>query len=218
VYPAVDPEMTYRRLIARDGVPLSPDELEREDRAYRRRYEAWRRSLAREDEDDRAARRREQAENAAKLRAQAEEVLQLFTFTIDRRDDLGGEPAIVVRFAAKPDATPKSREARVAVAFVGQVWIHEREHEVMRLEARAIKDVAFGFGMVARLHEGAATSVTRRRVNGVWLPAETRFTGTGRALLFRKVTINYVRQFFDYRPYDPTGPPPIAGLASPGNR
>jgi hypothetical protein len=101
---------------------------------------------------------------------------------------------------------------------VGQAWIHETEHQLMHLEAGAVDDVSFGFGMIARLHEGAKALVTRTEVSGVWLPSETRFAGTGRALMFRKVTIDYLREYFDYRPFNPADPPPIPGLGSSGSR
>jgi hypothetical protein len=218
VYPSVDPEMTYRRVIERDGRTVPAVELTAQDEAYRQRYHDWRENLRRENEDERAARHKRQAEVEAKLRAQAREVLNLFTFTIERRDTWEGEPAIVLSFAAKPNAQPRTREARVAVAFQGQAWVHEHEYEVMHLEAHMIDDVAFGWGVVAKLHRGSKTSLTRRRVNHVWLPAETRFSGTGRAMMFRRVTINYLREYFDYRPFDPNDPPPIAGLGSAGSR
>lgn len=218
VYPSVDPSMVYRRLIERDGKPVPAAELAAQDEAYKQKYERWRQELLREDADERRAREKKRAEVEAKLRAQAREVLDLFTFTIDRRETWEGQPAIVVRFAAKPGAQPGSREGRVAVAFSGEAWLHETEYEVMHLKAHTIDDVSFGFGMVARLHEGAKTSLSRERVGSAWLPAATEFTGTGRALLFRRVTINYAREYFDYRRYDPNHPPPIAGLPGTGSR
>ncbi len=218
VYPSVDPEMTYRRVIQRDGKLVPAAEIAAQDRAYRSRYEGWRRELARATPDERAARLHRQAEEEKRQRVLARETLALFTFTIDRRDAWQGHPAIVVRFAPKPGARPRSRESRVASAFAGQVWIHENEHEIMHLEADTIDDVSFGWGMIAKLHEGAKASLTRDEMNGVWLPSETRFTGTGRAMMFRRVTINYVREYFDYRPFDPAEPPPIRGLVSSGSR
>lgn len=218
VYPSVDPAMTYRRLIERDGVRVPPDEIARQDEDYRYKYRQWQERLKREQGDERAAREKKKAEVNAKLRAQAREILDLFTFTMDRRETWKGEPAIVVRFAAKPDAQPRSREGRVAAVFTGQAWIHETEYEVMHLEADTVDDVSFGYGMVARLHEGAKTSLSRDRIGEAWLPTVTKFTGTGRALLFRRVTINYAREYFDYRPYDPTAPPPIAGLSGSDNK
>ncbi|MCA1586149.1 MAG: hypothetical protein LC791_15730 [Acidobacteria bacterium] len=218
VYPSVEPAMTYRRLIQRDGTPVAEAELTAQDDAYRRRYHEWRLGLSRENPDERAVRRKRQAATEAKAHAQAKEMVELFAFSIERRDTWEGEPAIVVGFAAKPQARPRTRESRVAVVFAGKAWVHETEHEVMHLEATTIDDVSFGFGMVAKLNEGAKTSMTRRRVNQAWLPAETRFSGNGRALLLRKVAINYVREYFDYRPFDPNDPPPIPGLASASSR
>jgi hypothetical protein len=72
--------------------------------------------------------------------------------------------------------------------------------------------------MIAKLHEGAKATLTRTEVQGVWLPSETHFKGTGRAMMFRRVTIDYLREYFDYRPFDPAAPPPIPGLASSGSR
>ena len=127
----------------------------------------------------------------------------LFAFSLERRDILEGQPVIVVRFSPKPDVQPHTREGRIAASFSGFAWVHEREHEVMRVEAEAIADTVFGYGVIARLHKGAKALFTRRKFGDVWLPVETRVTGTGRAMLFRKVTINYLREYSDYRLFDP---------------
>jgi hypothetical protein len=218
VFPSVDPEMTYRRLVERDGRPVPAAEIARQDHAHQVRYLEWRRKLARETADERSDRLRRQADEERRQRELASETLGLFKFTLDRRDTWQGRPAIVVRFEPKLGARPRSRESRVASVFVGQAWIHETEHQLMHLEAGAVDDVSFGFGMIARLHEGAKALVTRTEVSGVWLPSETRFAGTGRALMFRKVTIDYLREYFDYRPFNPADPPPIPGLGSSGSR
>jgi hypothetical protein len=218
VFPSVDPAMTYRRLVERDGQPVPESEVAEQDRAYGERYREWRHELERAGAAERASRLRRQAEEEQRQRALAKETLALFTFAIDRRGTWQDQPAIVVRFERRPGARPRSRESRIASVFTGEAWIHETEYEVMRIEADAVDEVSFGFGMIARLHEGAKLSVTRKEIDGVWLPAETRFTGSGRALMFRKVTINYVREFFDYRPFNPADPPPIPGLASEDSR
>lgn len=216
VFPSADEDMTYKRLVERDGRSIPPDEIAKQDREYSVRYTDWQRGLEREGTSAREARKKRDAATRRKEEAQAREVLALFDFTVERRDVLWGEPAIVVRFTPRPDGQASSREARVARAFSGWVWIHETEFEVMQLEGTSAEDVAFGFGMIARLNEGARVRVTRKRTLGVWLPDETRFTGDGRALLVRKVALQYVRQYSDYQPFDPTGPPPIAGLAASG--
>jgi hypothetical protein len=201
VYPVVAGQLTYRRLVERDGLPTPPAELLLADRQFLARYYQWQRDLAREGQDERQARLKREAVEREKDRARAAEAVNLFQFTLERRDRLEGQPVIIVRFTPKPNAQPRSREGRVAASFAGTAWVHEHEHEVMRVEAEAIDDTAFGYGVIARLHEGAKALFIRRKFGDVWLPVETRVTGTGRAMLFRKVNINYLREYSDYRPF-----------------
>jgi hypothetical protein len=205
VFPGPEPELTYRRLIERDGRALGPREIAEQDREHLAKLERHRRERARESARDRARREAREAEERAEAAERSDEVLALFDYRIVRRDRHDAHPAIVLEFEPKPDASPRSREARVAAVFKGRAWIHEHLHELMRLEATAMDDVSFGFGMIARLHEGATTRILRHQFEpGRWLPAESRFEGTGRALLFRRVTFNSVHEFFDYRPFDPS--------------
>ena len=202
VYPVVAGQLTYRRLIERGGLPVPPGELLLADRQFLARYYQWQRDLAKEGQDERQARLKREADEREKDRARAAEAVGLFQFTLERRETLEGQPVIAVRFAPRPNAQPHSREGRVAASFAGTAWIHEREHEVMRVEAEAVTDTAFGYGVIARLHNGAKARFIRRKLGDVWLPIETRVTGTGRAMLFRKVTINYLREYSDYRLFD----------------
>ncbi len=202
VYPHPNDELSYRRLVERDGRPLTREELSEQDRRYLKELDDWRRRMAREGRSERDARTRKEAEALAKDEAQAGEALDMFTFTIAGRDTWEGQPAIVIRFEPRPDARPRSREGRIARAFAGQAWVHETEYEVMHVAATAIDDVSFGWGMIARLHKGSEVSFTRRKINGAWLPVETAFDGTGRALVVRKVTIHFRRAYYDYRPFE----------------
>jgi hypothetical protein len=217
VYPVVPGDLTYRRLIERDGVRVPAAELLLADRQFLARYYQWQRDIAREGENERDARLKREAAAREKDLAQAKEAIGLFDFTLDRRDTLEGQPVIVVRFRPKPNAQPRSREARIASTFAGLAWIHEREFEVMRVEAEALDDTVFGYGIIARLHKGAKAVFTRRKFGDVWLPVETQVDGSGRAMLFRKVTFNYLRQYSDYRLFNPAELTERLGVATGNN-
>jgi len=171
VTPGDEPGVTWRLLLERDGKPVPDATSERSER--RRRPEG---------------------------RSSVEDAASALTFSMDRRERIGGRDVIVVRFEPKPNARPQTREGKIATVLEGTIWVDEAAREVMRAEATAMDDVSYGFGMIARLHKGAKLSLTRERVDGdVWLPTSVRFSGEGRALLFRRLTVNHVIEWFDYQ-------------------
>jgi len=203
VYPHPNDELTYRRLVEREGRRLTLEEIREQDRDYRERLAAWERRTAREGTSDRLLRLRKAQEERLKDEARAREALDMFHFFIGGRDIREGQPAIIISFTPKADTQPRSREGRIARAFAGRVWVHEHEYEVMHVQAKAITDVSFGFGLLGKLHKGTTAEFTRRRVNGAWLPVQTDFEGTGRALLLRRVVFDYSRTYYAYQPFEP---------------
>ena len=130
-----------------------------------------------------------------------QDVASVLEIALSHREVVEGRPAIVATFQARKDAKPKTREGKIARAFTGRIWIDEEAAEVERIEATAMDDISFGYGMLARLNEGSTVQVHRRRVAPeVWLPTAMRFKGDGRALLFfRKLTVDFAVDWFDYR-------------------
>jgi hypothetical protein len=160
-----------RRLIERDGRPVTDSEpVRRENRVSQRG------------------------------KSVVDDVADMLDVKIDHRAVLDGRDAIVATFTPKRNANPRTREGRLAKAFAGQIWIDEQTKEVARVDATAIDDLSFGYGVLARLHEGATVTVLRQPiVDNIWLPVSIRFDGEGRELLFRKLKINLVIDWFDYR-------------------
>jgi hypothetical protein len=127
------------------------------------------------------------------------DVIATLRFTLSGREVRGGRDMIVVGFEARPDADPQTRQGSIAKVLKGRIWVDEAAREVVRAEATAVDSVTFG-GIVARLNEGAEVTFTRERADGdVWLPTSVRMKGTGRALLVRRMTIDYSIEWFDYR-------------------
>lgn len=211
VYPGTDDELTFRRIIERDGRPLGPEELAEQDRRYRAKLDDWRSELAHNARSEGEVRLRREAAERAHDEARTKEALEMFTFVMEKRDVWDGRPAIVVSFTPKPDANPRTRDGRVARSFAGRAWIDEFEHELMHLEAKAVDDVSIGFGLIARMHRGSTVVFSRQKQQGAWLPVETRVQATGRALLVRRVDVDFVRTYSDYRPFEPSELPARLG-------
>jgi len=190
VRPHANPQLTYRRVIERNGVPVSKPDLERQDAEYRARVARVQRDAADADDDDRLARTRAQLI--------LDDVLTTLQFELDRREMRNDKPVIVITFAAKPNARPLTREGRLARVFAGSVWIDEATREVIDVRAVANDDVSFG-GFIAKVYEGTEATVARREIEtGVWMPTRVTLTGDVRAL-FRKTRVDHVIEWYDYR-------------------
>lgn len=197
VRPSPNPRLTYRRMINHDGVPVSSDELTRQDAEYRARVARIKQDA--EEDDPAHGQRRRNEDLLARKRAQMmiEDVVNTLQFDLVRREFRNGRPMIVVSFAAKPHARPVTREGRMAKVFRGHLWIDEAEHELTDVKAVATDDVSFG-GFVAKIYEGTEATVERREIEpGVWMPTRVTLSGSFRAL-FRRANINHVVEWFDY--------------------
>lgn len=194
VRPSANPKLTYRRMVERNGVPVPPAELERQDAEYRARARRLAQSSETADErhnDDLLAQQR--------ARMIVEDVVNTLQFDVVRREFRDGRPMIVVSFAAKPNAHPVSREGQLTSVFRGEILVDEATREISAVTGVAIDDVTFG-GFIAKVYEGTAVTVERREVlPGVWMPTRMTLKGDVRAL-FRRARIDHIVEWFDYRP------------------
>jgi hypothetical protein len=168
-------------------VPVSKQELDRQDAEYRARTG---RATDADSDDDRLARKR--------ASMMIEDVVSTLQFDLVRREFRNGHSLIVVSFAAAPNARPVTREGRLAKVFRGHIWIDEASREIIEMKAVATDDVSFG-GFIAKVYEGTEAVAERKQIEpGVWMPTRLTLTGDVRAL-FRKAHIDYVVEWFDYQ-------------------
>jgi hypothetical protein len=178
-----------RRVLERDGKPVENGEVE----TFGQR------------------RRRDRAQSPSAV----QDTAAVLDFAIGGRVMVEGRPAILVTFTPKPDAKPTTREGRLARAFTGKIWVDEAEAEVMRVEATAIDSITYGYGLLARLNTGTVVTLLRERIEErLWFPTSIRFQGEGRALLLRKLNIDFHIEWFDYRRQKVA---PDRGLQTPGS-
>jgi hypothetical protein len=171
VTPGPEPTVTFRRLLEKDGKPVANAKPERQERKVRAGPSS------------------------------VEDIVAALTFAIDRREMVEGRRMIVVRFQPHPDARPQTREGKLARAFKGLIWVDEAALEVTKVEATAIDDMSYGFGLMAKLNKGGVVTLIRERIDDrIWLPTSIKFKGNGRALLMiRKLNIDFAVEWFDYR-------------------
>jgi hypothetical protein len=202
VYPSLEEEMTYQRLISENGKPVDEKKLEEQDRKFRKKVESRARSLAKEHKSDQEQRLAKEAEESQKERATIEDLFKIYEFTLLRREIIDGHSGILIQFTPKPQYEPQGRDGKIAQKVGGQALIGETDYQVIRIEAELVDDYSVGFGLLARVHKGARLIFLRRRVNNeIWLPAEFRFVGSTRALLFKQLRIDSTSLFSNYKKY-----------------
>ena len=169
ITPTADGAAFVRKLIEEQGTPVTNGKLERRERRPRRG------------------------------RSPLEDAAAVLAFSLDRREVRNGRDTIVVTFKGKSNVEPQTREGRIAQAFAGQIWVDEAAREIVRAEATATDDISYGV-FVARLNKGTVVTLERERIDEhIWLPTSIQFKGQGRAMLFRRLSVDHAIQWFDYK-------------------
>jgi hypothetical protein len=200
VYPGLEPDDTYRRLIEVDGKRRDAAELEKDDR---RRQKHVLEELDRRRREDTAA-REQRLQREAKEHHQDEEtlddLLRVYQFTLVERQTIDGHPVIVVDFVPRPNAAPRTDDGKNMTKVKGRAWIAEDDYQIVRVSVEVIKDFSVGW-FIGKLYAGATASYERRKVNNeIWLPWRLRINAAGRAFI-RKFRIDTVTEYSDYRKF-----------------
>jgi hypothetical protein len=162
-----------QRLVARNGVPLTPDEAKKENK---RVDEAI--VKAQENKAKRDAKVAEGKGDGTII--SASRMLELGTFTNERRVMLNGRPTIVLDYAGNRDVKTKNVGENIVKDLVGTVWFDEADRVIARTEGRFLGDFKLGFGLIIDIHKGLSFTFEQQKINGeAWLPKE--YTGQGKA-------------------------------------
>ena len=201
-YPGLPGEGRWRRLIAEDGRPVPPVELEKADRERQKRAEEYAQKLTRDPERERA-RVTQERERVKRERAESiDDVFRVFDVRMIGRETVERHATIVFSLTPRADAKPRTRDGNMMRNFSGRAWISESDYELVRVDVEAINNVSIGFGLLARVHKGSQASFRRRKVNDeAWLPAMATYTGSARVALVKVMRRGGVLEFSDYKKF-----------------
>ena len=166
------------RLLARDGKPLTGDELKKQNERI----------------DKRIAEARERDQKAASQSSQkkqgSDEVtfarfLELGAFSNPRRVQFNGRDTLAVDYAGDPKAKTRNLLEGAIHDLAGTVWVDEQDHALVRVEGHFFNNFKVTGGLLADVHKGTSFQAEWTKVNNeVWLPARVDAEGSVRALLF----------------------------------
>jgi len=188
-----------QRMVARNGVPLTPDEAKKENK---RVDEAI--VKAQENKAKRDAKVAEGKGDGTII--SASRMLELGTFTNERRVMLNGRPTIVLDYAGNRDVKTKNIGENIVKDLVGTVWFDEADRVIARTEGRFLGDFKLGLGLIVDIHKGLSFTFEQQKINGeAWLPKE--FAGQGKAsvgVVVARVHGRTHTEMSDYRKFHTT--------------
>ena len=202
MYPSLEQDLGYTRLISRNGQPVDPKDLEDKDGEQQRKVLERVRKMERETAVEKEKRLAKAAEERRKENESIDEAFALYAISMTGRDVVDGHDAIVLEFRARPDFKVKTDAGKFLKKLKGRAWIDERDRELIRIEVDLVDSISIGLGLLAKLSPGAHATFQRRLVNNeIWLPAEARFTGSARLLLLKGLRMDGAIQYSDYKKY-----------------
>ena len=196
------------KLIAKDGKPLSPDELHKEDERIDKEVRQARERRAKNDAAGKVTDPRGDEE------VTVSRIIELGSFSNPRRVTLNGRDTIAVDYTGDPKAKTRNRSEAVFRDLSGTVWVDERDHELVRVEGRFARSFKVAGGLLADIHEGTSIYLEQHKNNdSAWLPTQLSASGTAR-LLFLSVHGSVHIANSDYRRFRATSTV-LPGLSTP---
>jgi hypothetical protein len=178
---------TIDRLIAINNQPLSPEQQRREDARIQE-------SLA-DPAEIRKERQKQREDSARQMRMFA-------TFPNAFHYQYAGTEGLLVKLKFEPNVgfVPSTRQEEVFHHLEGMMWIDPEKKQLARIDGTLMSEVRFAAGLLGHLDKGGMFSVRFRPLaSGQWVMAALRVDMSGRALLFKTISVQEEREFDDYR-------------------
>ena len=187
------------RTLKKNGKELSPDEIKKENDRI-------------DDQVKKAKERREKADAEGKetdSRGHDEitlaRILELGSFSNERRELVNGRPTIVVDYAGDPKAKTHNYAEGFFRELAGTVWVDEQDQAIQHLEGHVDHDFHIGGGLVVNVKKGTWFKATFAKINDeVWLPQAMEADGHARYLLFFSLNGHFVGDTSGYRKFKAT--------------
>lgn len=169
---------SYRKLIERDGKPLSAGEARKEQERMDKEI-AKRKSESASDRQKRIDHERKEQEEAIRFR---EEVMRAFTFRIEGEEKVNTFTAWRIAGDPRPDFRPKSRDGKMLSKIHGRIWVDKTTGDWLKFDVETLDKITFG-GFLASVAPGATITAQQMRVNDeLWHPEWVRVRINARAL------------------------------------
>lgn len=191
---------TLRILLRDNGKVTDPTD-------YRRQLQAWRDvlQLALRPDDPRAQTAYSKFEKKKRDRMEmVDSTREAFLQKWVGREKRNGHDCDVVDLDPNPSFHPHSMLGEAVTHFTAKVWVDHDSNQLVHGEARVMRDISVGGGILGKLYRGGVFSFDQAPLApGLWFPIRYQYDFTGRKFLF---TFE-VHQVVESGQYRRVGPP-----------
>jgi hypothetical protein len=181
-----------KRLLSKEGVALSDSERRKEDeRVAKDEKKAHERRAKTE--------RGEHDKNAISVST----FLRASTLNNLRRESYQGHEVIAMDFVPNPAFHPDGLAESIVNKLGGTIWIDEEANQVVRLEAKLLKNQSAGLGL-ASVKEGTSFILEQQKINDeLWMPSLTD-GNIGVRVVFKGIRQRNVDHYSNYKKFKST--------------
>ena len=186
----------YNQLIGINNQPLSPQQQAKEEKKLQ--AEIQRRSH--ESLNERARRVAKYQKERHQDHEMMEQMTKAFNFTLTGEGVIDGHEVWI--FDANPNTSyqPINTEAKVLIGMKGRLWVDQKTHQWVKVQAEVIRPVSF-FGFLAKVQPGTRFLLEQEPVApGLWLPKHFITDVNAAALGFIDESSTTDTTYRDYKP------------------
>lgn len=186
-------EVTYykdrriRRLVEKEGQPLSGSALEKENRRIEKLVTQLEKGTA-PPLDNR--------------RLRLEDLLRATTFSNLRSEKLQNRVLMVCEFHARPGYKPANISERFVANLDGKLWLDEQALQLARAEFTLRDNFKVAGGLFFNMKAGTHFTDVETFYQEVWLPQSREFVMNAKAMIGVKIAIRNLVSFADYHRFD----------------
>lgn len=188
-----------RRLIEKNGKPLSQSDQEKEDRDVQKQVEEIEKRIAEKERKEEKMREsganRTGQPNGEGQRISLADALKGSLLVNPRRERFKGIDVIVFDYEPNPEFKPQTRMEKLFALCTGAVWVDAKTKQVVRLDAVLTKSAG---NFLAKAKRGASFSLENTLINNeIWLPSQAD-VNLSIKILFAGININNLIKYGDY--------------------
>lgn len=190
------------QLVKKDGKPLSDEEQKKEVERAQKRVEELQKQQAEKDAKDEKTKEDAKPEKDDDDNVGIEVFLRTCEFVNPRRERFRGQEVLVFDFEPNPEYKPRNFVEKIVQKLAGAIWIDEKAHHVVRLEAYFVGDARIAGGVLANIQKGTGFVFEQEYINNeVWLPTYEEAHMGLRVLLVKGFRISDVTRYSDYKKF-----------------